>query len=300
MKKQFKEFLIFTFIPFIIPFINLIPNKILSNEITGTLTFVFVILDGIYAWRFYGKIEEERLKKHSDKINKETFLNAHYVFEEKRDYIISKTYNEYSIREDCIPYNVHDYIADICKNFRDTIAKITHLDRTNMSVTFIYRYIYPSANNDSRSWKWIVGKEGTMDNSLNNFTSQKGTLYNYIIEDGDVDIVFCNDKRDLECKRRYRMSKRDDSHNNEGSIFGAKIVFGNNAESFVEGVLIVSSYGKHFINKENSDYSEKELKNLIFEELFPFYQRLLETELGMLYLRHNKHNKTTKVICKRY
>ena len=84
------------------------------------------------------------------------------------------------------------------------------------------------------------------------------------------------------------MSKRDDAHDNEGSVFASKILFGNNATHFVEGILIVSTYGKRFITNNNCEYSESELKNLILEELFPYYQRLLEIELGMLYLRHNK------------
>lgn len=49
----------------------------------------------------------------------------------------------------------------------------------------------------------------------------------------------------------------------------------------------MSSYGKRFV-ESGSEYDIDELKNILLEELYPYYQRLLETELGMLYLRHEK------------
>ncbi len=109
-------------------------------------------------------------------------------------------------------------------------------------------------------------------------------------KDTNINSVFCNDKKELEKKSHYHMSSRDIAHNKTGSVFAVKIIFGNNATLFIESVLLVSTYGKQFIGETNEEYTEKELENLLLEELFPYYQRLLETELGVLYLRHKDNN----------
>ena len=303
MSFKKKEFIMFTLFPVIIPYIVAIFEKILYRE---TLIFMYITLIVLYVFvaiKFYKKIENGKLKKYSEIISQETFFNARDICERKRDYIISKTYNNFNwengISEENIPYSVHDYIAEICKSFCDTISKITNIKKTYMSVTFIYRYVYDATSKNGKThWKWIVGKEGTTTIPLNDFASQSDTLYHYLIdekENGNSNCVFCNSKRDLEKERHYHMSSRDKAHDYIGSVFGSKLVFGNNATQLAEGILIVSTYGEQFIKKEKQDYNEKELKNLILEELYPYYQRLLETELGMLCLRHDK-NKDKKEV----
>lgn len=290
-KNIFKKFIIFTVAPFCIPIIGeIIPDSHIIPEFKHLLLVLAFMIDILYAWNFYKSVSADRLKNFSDIINKESYSNARELCERKRDYIINKTYDaKYKIDDNDVPYDIHNYIAEICKNFCNTISEITSMDKKYMGVTFIYRYKYADA--DYSMWKWIVGKEGTTTISLDQFVKEPDTLYFYLIngdKNGDVDSIFCNDKRKLEKIRHYHMSKRDDAHDNEGSVFASKILFGNNATHFVEGILIVSTYGKRFITNNNCEYSESELKNLIFEELFPYYQRLLEAELGMLYLRHIK------------
>lgn len=302
MSFKKKEFIIFTLFPLIIPYIMAILDKIAAKQIIIVLYILFVVAYIWIAIKFCKKFEENKLKKYTDKIKSETFFNARDICERKRDYIISQTYNNFDwnkkIKDEDVPYNVHDYIAEICKSFCDTISKITNIDKTYMSVTFIYRYMYKDTEPPTSAWKWIVGKEGTTTIPLSSFVSETDTLYHYLIDEnknGNPACVFCNNKRDLERKRHYHMSSRDESHDYVGSVFGAKLVFGNNATSLAEGILIVSTYGKRFIEKDEKDYNEKELKKLILEELYPYYQRLLETEMGMLCLRHDK-NKDKKEI----
>ena len=38
------------------------------------------------------------------------------------------------------------------------------------------------------------------------------------------------------------MSARDKRHDKIGSIFGVKMMFSNNVEKFVEGILVISTY----------------------------------------------------------
>ncbi len=79
------------------------------------------------------------------------------------------------------------------------------------------------------------------------------------------------------------MSSRDERHDRIGSIFGVQLKFSNNANSFTEGIIIVSTYGERFIKDGNAD-KIRQLKCLIIDDIFPNYQGILETQLGMLYL----------------
>lgn len=119
---------------------------------------------------------------------------------------------------------------------------------------------------------------------LNNFEDQKDTVYHTLIK-GNETVVFYNDKQSMAEVGRYHMSARDERHSKIGSIFGVRLMFSNNAEPFVEGIMIISTYGKKFII--NSDTKKiNRLRRLIIDDLLPSYQRILETEMGMLYLRH--------------
>ena len=222
--------------------------------------------------------------------------------ERKKNYLVNLTYpnagkvdllKEVYIPEKYIPYDVHGYVSEICMSFRDTISEFTSVPQEYMSVTFIYHYDYPEANDDDKSWRWVIGKEATTQIELNYFVTQCPTLYNYMVSGchGDVtNVVFCNNKIELALTGHYQMSSRDKDHNQNGSVFAVKVAFGNNAHNFVEGILLISTYGKKFV-EAGSNFDVDELKNVLLEELYPYYQRLLETELGMLYLRHKKAQK---------
>lgn len=286
---MFREFFICTIIPFLIPFITTISDEIICPWLKWVLFCLLVILDIIWAWQYYKRRKHEDYNAISAQIIRNAYSNAFTLNEQKRDQVINKSYDaDYSIPKEMIPYDVHDYIGEICKNFPDTISQITEISKEHMAVTFIYHYVYADADEDSKSWRWVVGKEPTTRVNLNDFVGRDGSLYRFLTgnEGRRETFVFANDKARLADESRYYMSPRDKSHGKIGSVFASRVMFGNNASSFVEGILIVSTYGKKFLDNENQKYTENELRNILLEELFPYYQRLLETELGMLYLRH--------------
>lgn len=137
---------------------------------------------------------------------------------------------------------------------------------------------------DDKNWKWIVGREQTMQTPLNQFVEKENTVYHTLIK-GSETVVFYNDKQSMAEVGRYYMSARDERHSRIGSIFGVQLMFSNNAELFVEGVMVVSTYGKKFV-PSNDINKINQLKRLVIDDLLPSYQRMLETEMGMLYLRH--------------
>lgn len=285
-----KELIPCTFLPFCIPLIFEIPDKwnLISNIGKWVLVIVVSLIDFILILKIYIKRYKQKAKSFVDNTTAYAFSNAFTISEQKRNYIVERSYDmDYQLNRDSIPYDVHKYIADICKEFENIISEITSIPKQYMSVSFVYRYIYQGADEDSTNWKWIIGKEHTTQMKLNDFINNPETaIYNLV--NSKETYIFSNDKKALadKPKPQYYMSTRDYNHNKVGSIFLLKIMFSNNAQSFVESVLTISTYGRRFVENETKEYDSHILRNVIFEEVFPFYQKLLETELGVLYLRH--------------
>ena len=75
-------------------------------------------------------------------------------------------------------------------------------------------------------------------------------------------------------------------YNNIGSVFSIKLAFGNNSTTFVEGIITVTTHGKYFTEHMDIENASDVLRNMIIDEIFPYYRKLIETELGLLYIRH--------------
>lgn len=102
---------------------------------------------------------------------------------------------------------------------------------------------------------------------------------------------FGDSKEKLAKMGLYHLSTRDEMYNDVGSVFSAKVAFGNNYSDFVEGVITVTTYGKCFSDNVKIDNSEEFLRKMLIDEIFPYYRMLIETELGLLYYRHKKRHK---------
>lgn len=282
-KQKSAVFIIQTVIPFMLPFIFEIPDSLLSIYIK----IPFLVIGAFINLNLIFLLEQEQMESMKSNFENEVlryaYSNIYELNEKKRDYLIKLSYtNNLSISKNVFPYDIHEYISEICKSFKDAISQITDIDKEHMSVSFIYRYT--GTGKRDMKWRWITGKEPTMKMPLNKFVKIENSVYYFLINGANT-VVFCNDKSELEKDKHYYMSVRDKRHNNIGSIFAIKVMFSNNAKSFTEGILVISTYGKQFA--ENSDCERiNQLRCLFIDDLFPCYQRLLETELGMLYLKH--------------
>lgn len=284
-KNKCFIFVIRTVLPFMIPFIFEIPEKYIVREAQVIIVLIISIIDMTLIFeigKLQRKDEEQNFK---NRIARDAYSNIYELNERKRNYIVSKSYKkEYKLKKESIPYDIHEYIGEICSSFRNVVSQITDINKEYMSVSFIYRYIYDSVSENDQNWKWVVGREQTMQTPLNNFVDQEDTVYHTLIK-GNETVVFYNDKQSMAEVGRYHMSTRDERHSKIGSIFGVRLMFSNNAEPFVEGIMVISTYGKKFII--NSDTKKiNRLRRLLIDDLLPSYQRILETEMGMLYLRH--------------
>ncbi len=291
-KKIAREFFVCTFFPVLISLLNeILPEEYFSSVARYTVICLLVTVNIILLFRHYQRSNKDAKGKATSRIHSIAYTNAFQLSEDRRDRYIEKTYEPSFCSTEEYPYSIKSYIGTICKNLRDSISQITNIEQEYMPVTFIYRYAFSGAGENEKRWKWITGKDPTEWTALDCFVNRKDTLYHYIINpesDSSIhssSIIFCNDKKQLENLGHYYMSARDVDHDKKGSVFATRVVFGNNDEPFVEGVLLVSFYGKQFVDSK-SDFSERELKSLIFEELYPYYQRMLEAELGLLFFQH--------------
>lgn len=284
-KNEVFIFVIQTVIPFSLPFLFEIPEEYISKEAQIVMVILWAIIDLLLIYLLNENKRNDDAVILRNKYARDAYSNVYELNERKRNYIIERSYRgDYTLPKYAIPYNVHEYIGEVCSSFKNVISQITKINKEYISVSFIYRYIYNRADELDRSWRWIIGRDQTMQIPLNDFVQNPNTVY-YTLINGKDTVVFYNDKEEMAKLDKYYLSSRDERHNKKGSIFGVQLMFSNNATSFAEGILVISTYGQRFIS-DNNQKDVNQLKRLIIDDLFPNYQRILETELGMLYLRH--------------
>ena len=183
-----------------------------------------------------------------------------------------------------IPYDVFSQIRTICMQLCDTISEITKIEKKDLSASFIYHYCYIDATDNDKRWRWLTGKGAKFDLALGSFVDRPGSTFHHMIHDG-VASTFYNDKKKAEADGRYIFSYRDNSHNRIGSLFAVKVAFSGNDGILCEGVIMIDSYGYKFLDNMPRQ-TEENLKELILDRIMPVYRQAFQTELAMLYFRH--------------
>lgn len=91
------------------------------------------------------KLEEDQEENNfKNKIARDAYSSIYELNERKRNYIVKSSYKKdnqerFYIPEKAIPYNVHEYIGEICNSFKNVIAQITAINKESVSVSFIYK-----------------------------------------------------------------------------------------------------------------------------------------------------------------
>lgn len=289
--KMLKEFVLFTVCPFFIPFINEISTSLINNKLKWLMIIGFALIDFGFAYRTLMTKEKDLRDDYIQKSVRFAYSGAHEIIERKRDSLAHETeFSRIDIKENILPYDIHLHINDICREFKKVISSITQINNEFISTTFIYRYAYIGCSEKENQWKWIGGREPISDCDLNDLVKKEDTTF-YNIINGNAHYIFGNSKEELAKQKLYHLGRRDEMYNNVGSVFSIKIAFGNNFTTFVEGIITVTTHGKKFIDNMDIVDAEKILRNMIIDEIFPYYRKLLESELGLLYLRHNSIQK---------
>ncbi len=285
-KNIFKEFIFFTVIPFLIPFILEIPTKYVSLHFKWGMIIIIVVIDFYFSYKSLIQKQKDINKNCIHESLRYAYSGAHEIIERKRDNLSHETeLKSIDIRRNMLPYDVHAHITDICKEFKKVIASITKISNEFISVTFIYRYTHEGCSSKENEWKWISGREPINDFSLNEFVNKEDTTFYHIIND-KINYIFGNNKEELAKEGYYHLGARDKMYNNLGSVFSIKLAFGNNIETFVQGIITVTTHGKQFVDENSNDITADMLRNMIIDEVFPYYRKLIENEMGILYIRH--------------
>lgn len=279
-----KEYILLTLCPFVIPFLNEIPDQYMAAEIKAVMILVCIGLLSFVSIRFLLRNYEEKKNKMDYQIARQSLSAATDVVVEKRNALLQ---NLSASQSADFSYDVHRYIETICKNITDLVAGVTHMKKEHLHTTFIYHYTFPEATAEEKEWKWVTGKGLTTQEKLNEFIKKKDTAFAYLIEI-DEPSLYSNDKKKLEKEHHYTMSDRDKNYEGVGSIFTAKLLFSSYGENYVEGILTISSYGAQFVSDSTYQGTPEGFRNLFMEEIFPYFSHLLECELGFLYKRHLK------------
>ena len=279
-KTHWLPFIIQTVIPFFIPFVFGIPDELMAMSIKLIIIVIVAGLDllFIYAINITEK-EDEKISFHNQAARC-AYSNIYQLNEIKRDYYINSPFLENDLPQNILPYKAKDYIKQISNSFSNVIAEITQIEKEHISVSFIYHFI------DTNEWKWATQKDGTMTLSLDTFIKKRNTLFYQLINPDEFGrlktVIFYNDKEKTAQEGNYYLSTRDNRHDNIGSILGIKMAFSTNEKILVEGILTISTYGRKFVNSSDEN-KIKTFQKLLIDDLFPNYQRMLETEMGVLY-----------------
>lgn len=279
-------------IPIFLALLFDVPEKYYIEETNKVFVYIVItILYLIMSIDMYLRDRRERKEAFDHRSSRYAFSIATALAERKRDRLVKSVYEnpEHHIAKKDVPYDVHEHIAEICREFKDLIAQITEISTEYMSVSFIYKYCSSEESSEEPQWRWLTGRElsGTID--LQEFVKKKDTVFHYIIN-GNANYVYADRKEELLDRyegrnHHYHFSLRDNMHRNIGSIFSVRIKFScNDGKEYVDSILTVASYGKIFSHKRD----KVSLRSIILEEILPYYQRCLEIELGYLYLRHQE------------
>lgn len=269
----------------------MIPDSII-NKISQYVIVIILLMIDIY---FVLKFSKEDAMLLHDSFNQRKYIISQSVLNRlsnceriKGGFLKDETYRvHYDYEEHILLYNAHRYLERVCDEIKSLISDVTQIELEYISVSFIYKY--PTENENMwTGWQWITGKESTMSLNLQQLIEKPDSYYHYLISN-DISTSFENDKGKLIPFKHYWAEERDKRHNTYGSISAHKMSFRNNNATFCTSYLTISTYGKKFyteLNKNNVFNSEKEFEQILFDLIIPPFRKIIETELGFLYLRH--------------
>lgn len=292
MKKKIYRFILFSVIPFLIPFINEIDDMIISVNAKWVLIIILIVIDFTFSLKELKEEEVEQKELLIQKSIRYAYSYAHELMENKRDTLShDMEFEKINLEENILPYDVHSRINEICRQFKNVISAVTQINSEYVSCTLIYKYSHEK--NEEGGWRWAAGRDPINYLDLNEFVKKTDTSY-YQIINNDTDFVYVPRKDKIQVndnkERKYHLGNRDRMYNNVGSAFSVKIAFGNNNSPLVEGILTVSTYGKCFTDNMDIEKADDIFERMVIDEIFPYYKKLLELEFGMLFLRHTKRN----------
>ncbi len=301
-KNQVTRFVVTVLIPFIIPFIlsilfavdqDFFSSKTNKFEINSSINIVTILLicisfiNLIFQFISWCKEKKESDIRWENASARKAYDNLHLILKDKTFALRTAYHTGFSLNsklQNITPYNIFDHIRKLTWGFCCTISDITNIPTKDLDAAFIYHYCYSGASEKDKQWRWVTGKGSKFNLNLEDFIKNTNSTFNHMAY-SNISVLLYNDKTDALKDQNYQAIYRDFTDNGKGSIFSAKIAFSGNNELLCEGILMINTYGKQFLD-DLPQITEKEFLNLISHDIFPCYRQLLTTELAMLYFKH--------------
>lgn len=167
------------------------------------------------------------------------------------------------------------------KAISDELAKcfseITDIRKNELIVSMAYSL---SENN----WKWVDFRKlhgcATLEELINN---PRSTFYQ--VYSGKSEFVFYNNKAQAEQMGNYVFDTKDNSHRNIGSIICQRIEVGTEDKIQAVLVLSISSYGKKFVQKDESEENIRNVENTIRNVILKQFEKRICIELSDLFIQ---------------
>lgn len=84
-RKNYRKFLWFTVCPFLIPFINEIPNEMINQYIKWTVILFLITIDFYFSIKMLKEEGKEEKEHYVQKAVRYAYSNAHELMQSKRD-----------------------------------------------------------------------------------------------------------------------------------------------------------------------------------------------------------------------
>lgn len=253
-------------------------NTINKNWIKG-LCLIFLVISVCFdIWDKNDLKQYKQFEKDYNILN--TVLNKIFEVHNKKKLIIMSEIDHPKYSEEIIRYSVHDHMICVVNKLKDVICEITGIAPINLTVHFMYKH----TSDADEDWKWLNADNFSVSNTLRNLLTNKNTTYYQILNTKDT-FIFENDKQKAVENERYVSSDKDYYYSRNGSIICAKIDCGKYGDSYIEGIISISSYGRKLVESNNLD-DIKKFENIMKYRIIPYFTALLEIEMVSLSLRH--------------
>ncbi|MDD3794793.1 MAG: hypothetical protein PHE06_02245 [Lachnospiraceae bacterium] len=224
----------------------------------------------------YAVTESEGKEEYSiDRFISQAYTKAWQVTREKRTQLLNRLCLEPEDFVRCtLPYNIPQYIQQVCNLLKELIADVSHIDISALDVDFFCQKTAYSGAKD-QSWRCMREERKAEDGELQMF---------YQLQDCSQTYLYVGDKRRSAAENDYFPNRKDLEFNLDGSAMLMKVNLEQNGRKYRNGMLVISSYGNTFSPVDSYCSSiGKSFKTVLADTLLSYYRMILQTELGLMY-----------------
>lgn len=230
---------------------------------------------------------EEALKSGSlSDFTERAYTKAWQIAREKRNEMLEYLELERSKSDgDRVPYDIPKYMGKICWLLRDLVSEMAEIEKEYISVSFFYKVMPESQD----GWHQVTETEEVRDEQVKLYTKRKDTVFHRLLNE-DRSYIYILDKKQSIRRGEYDGDNRDAMFDNEGSVLAMKVDLEDTGKKYVRGILVISVYGKAFIEVDNCCRKwGRSFEYVMVYCILPYFKQLFQTECGMIYMNADRN-----------